>query len=637
MKKKFLSLIFVICLLVLCAFIMTACADNEDKCEHVWSIATQPTAQQTGYATCTKCFDQGGFELPVLNDTNYTVSGTNPDYKTYTYTKGNQTFKFVSSNFETRYEIGSDACIVTGYTGSNSTVVIPDVMMVNISPDQRVYEGEDRPVQFIDSLAFANNTTITSVTLPDDLKAIYGGAFSDCTNLSLVDLPDSLDDIGNNAFANTGLKEVVIPNSVTQIGYNVYGGCNNLEKISLSFDFPYCQFMSFSQLFKDDSNQGAIPTSLKEVVVTGSKNSIGDYLFADCSSIEKIVLNENVTTIAPYAFSNCSSLKEIVLPNSLQTIGDNSFWRCSSLEEIIIPNSVTTIGSNAFDSCSSLKEVVIPNSVTTLRGTFTQCALLEKVVLGSSFDVVGHQAFYGCENLTELVIPSSLTAIDDCAFSGCTSLEKVYYMGTKSQWNSIEISTEQGMYIENNAALVDIEVYSYSETKPTGVDYLNNDGDIKMWHFNDENGIELWQINLTNNVDNKSFAYSHSEVAFSDTYWAMLQEAKTQDMLGMLFDNDQVQIEMVTSSATKAEYETKFAAWYGTTMGTQTVVSFADGKLTITLLGVPGQMDYIEVDGEIYDVAKKEKIFTFNITNNSVYEERADEHSTIKHVYSIVE
>lgn len=238
----------------------------------------------------------------------------------------------------------------------------------------------------------------------------------------------------------------------------------------------------------------------------------------------------------------------------------------------------------------------------------------------TSVHSLGINGAFNNTTITSVTLPSTIISLN--AFAGCTSLEKIYYMGTQEQW------------IGWTAPSSNVDIYCYSETKPTGLDYLNNN---KTWHYNDNNQETIWEVNFTNNVDNKSFTYSHSEVAFSDTYWAMLKEAQAQNMLGDLFDNDQEQIKMVTSSATKAEYETKFATWYGTTMGTQAVVSFVDGKLTITLLGNSGQVDYIEVDGEIYDIAKKEKIFTFDTTNNSVYEERADEHSTIRHIYSIVE
>ena len=269
------------------------------------------------------------------------------------------------------------------------------------------------------------------------------------------------------------------------------------------------------------------------------------------------------------------------------------------------------------------------------KGAFENNTTINSIILPSTLKSIKTFSFKGCVNLTEIVLGSAnaepntidLTVSFD-AFDGCTSLESVYYRGTKSQWETVSIH-DQG-----NATLKNANIYCYSETKPTGLDYLE---DNKTWHYNEHNANVVWQVNFTNNVDNKSFTYSHSEVVFSDTYWAMLKEAQAQDMLGDLFDNDQTQIEMVTSSATKAEYETKFATWYAATMGTQAVVSFADGKVTITLLGNSGQMDYIEVDGEIYDVAKKEKLFTFDTANNSIFEERADEYSSIRHVYSVAE
>lgn len=287
------------------------------------------------------------------------------------------------------------------------------------------------------------------------------------------------------------------------------------------------------------------------------------------------------------------------------SIENGAFMNNTNIASVTLSNNIKSIGANAFNGCLNLTAIELPENVSG----------------------IGEYAFANT-GLTEIVIPASCTLINGNAFENCNSLTSVYHMRSdKNEWFGYDKDR-----VFSNATQ-----YYYSETQPTGLDYLNNDCLIDMWHYDESNNKVLWEVNFTEYVDNKSFTYSHSKVSLSDTYWAMLKEAENQGVLGDLFDNDQEQIEMVTSSATKAEYETKFATWYGTTMGTQSVVSFADGKITITLLGNSGQIDYIEVDGEIYDVAKKEKVFTFDTTDNSIYEERADEHSTIRHIYSIVE
>lgn len=87
---------------------------------------------------------------------------------------------------------------------------------------------------------FENCTSLTSIVIPDNVTEIEWGAFLRCTNLTEIKLsnnltyigaqvfegcenlrqillPDSLTTISASAFMNTGIKSIVIPNSVSMI------------------------------------------------------------------------------------------------------------------------------------------------------------------------------------------------------------------------------------------------------------------------------------------------------------------------------------------------------------------------------------------------------------------------------------
>ena len=175
-------------------------------------------------------------------------------------------------------------------------------------------------------------------------KIICDGAFSCCGLLSSVVIPDSVTSIGYNAFYDCGsLSNIIFPNSVTNIGGGAFWLCCLLTCI----------------------------------VIPNSVVSIEEYTFMDCCSLLNIVIPDNVTSIGGCAFSGCSSLTSIIIPNSVVSIEKSAFADCTSLSKIVIPDSVTSIGDSAFACCTSLGEVVIPNSVTS----------------------IGDFAFDGCNNL----------------------------------------------------------------------------------------------------------------------------------------------------------------------------------------------------------------------------------------------
>ena len=96
--------------------------------------------------------------------------------------------------------------------------------------------------------------------------------------------------------------------------------------------------------------------SLTSIVIPDSVTSIGWYAFNYCSSLTSVAFGENskLTSIGRCAFQDCSSLTSIEIPDSVTSIGEWAFCNCSSLTSIVIPYSVTSIGSEAFYNCLSL-------------------------------------------------------------------------------------------------------------------------------------------------------------------------------------------------------------------------------------------------------------------------------------------
>ena len=72
-------------------------------------------------------------------------------------------------------------------------------------------------LKIIGDSAFAKNSRLGRIEIPDSVNRIGRGAFADCGLVELK-LGNGLQVIGRNAFQNNNLRSVIIPNSVTEIG-----------------------------------------------------------------------------------------------------------------------------------------------------------------------------------------------------------------------------------------------------------------------------------------------------------------------------------------------------------------------------------------------------------------------------------
>ncbi|MBQ7003086.1 MAG: leucine-rich repeat protein [Oscillospiraceae bacterium] len=172
------------------------------------------------------------------------------------------------------YVIKSGTVTITGYTGEDADVVVPETI-------------NGVAVTRIGSSAFEDNLTITNVVLPGTIEAIEYKAFAECKNLETINFPDPLATIGNYAFTSCLRLQAIDLKQVESIGDCAFQLC----------------------------------ISLKEIVVPGSVSYIPDHAFQDCSGVTSLIIEEGIMEISEDAALNMYNLKEITIPASVTVIG----------------------------------------------------------------------------------------------------------------------------------------------------------------------------------------------------------------------------------------------------------------------------------------------------------------------------
>lgn len=249
--------------------------------------------------------------------------------------------------------------------------------------------------------AFGSCASLTSVTIPKSITRLEGVIFADCTSLTNVEIPDGVTSIGNFAFGGcSSLTNVEIPESVTNIGDDAFASCG-FSNIKIPESVTSIGVGAFNGC-----------PNLVSVEIPEGVTSIEDSLFAYCYSLASIKIPKDVTSIGASAFSNCKSLTGIEIPTSVTSIGRGAFFYCSGLSSIKIPKGVPSIEESTFSFCSSLDSIEIPNSVTSIGGAaFRDCTELSTIAIPNGVTKIGDGAFYMCEKLEEMqiVVPSGET------------------------------------------------------------------------------------------------------------------------------------------------------------------------------------------------------------------------------------
>ena len=272
------------------------------------------------------------------------------------------------------------------------------------------------------SYAFSENPKLTEITLPQNLETIGERAFSNCTALKTIRFPEGLKTIQAAAFSYcTSLTEVRLPDTLEEMNALAFTGCSSLRKVYIPASLSRINMIvaptnNFFGPFEDC-------TALREVTFGEGITRIPSYLFYK-SGLETITIPETVTTIGGGALRCCTNLTEINLPDSLTTIeGSYAFSENPKLTEITLPQNLETIGERAFSNCTALKTMTIPGGVTTIgTNVFYSCTSLESVVLSSGVREIPGNTFAECTKMKSITIPASVITIDSNAFRNLTDL-----------------------------------------------------------------------------------------------------------------------------------------------------------------------------------------------------------------------
>lgn len=188
--------------------------------------------------------------------------------------------------------------------------------------------------------------------MKDSCMAIYSGAFEECTNLEMVKLPDTVLYIGRRAFDNCKkLRNINIPRSCTIIDEMAFSFCESLTEIALPNSLKYIKSHAFSH------------SGLKHIIIPDSVKGTGAGSFSVCADLMKVVIECDVENIAADGFVYCKFLKSIDLPDA----EGSSF---SSVDDVVYKGSFENGDAQLWILPSGKKTISIPDGTVSIKNLF---------------------------------------------------------------------------------------------------------------------------------------------------------------------------------------------------------------------------------------------------------------------------
>ena len=404
------------------------------------------------------------------------------------------------------YTLADDGAsyIVSGIgTATDTAIVIPSTY-------------NDKPVSTISYDAFANNSKLTSVTIPNSIEIIGSSAFYGCYKLAEVINKSSLTITkGSEDYGRVGYYALEVHNGESKIDNKA------------GYIFYNCDEVNYLVNYIGTDTELTLPANYN-----GENYVINEFAFYGNSDITSIDISDGVSKIYDQILQSCWHLSSIKIGKNIKYLSVDSFYinasnpitdisfkgtkdRWTTLSSAVNFSSFgitasevpcqgvredpseglvfelneddnTTYSLVGIGSCTD-SEIIIPNEynggiVSRISSdVFKDNRAITRVELPENLTEINDNAFNGCLNLIRIILPETLEAIGSDAFKNCHKLLEV------KNYSSLPISrlSEDNGYVGYYAKRVfdSSQFTTYIYNVNNYIMYISTDNNCYLIHY----------------------------------------------------------------------------------------------------------------------------------------------------------
>jgi hypothetical protein len=334
------------------------------------------------------------------------------------------------------------------YSGTATSVVVPNYYD----------DGTNglHPVYGIANNGFGNQTTLTSVTLPESLQSIGDEAFSGCTGLTTINIPAAVQYFKHGNYLDA------------------FNGCTSLTSYTVDPLNKYYSAVNGYLYDKAGTELLDIPQGLTTATIPAATTEISSYVAYGDTKLTSIDMSgcTSLTYINDAAFVDMGNLATLTLPGddgALETISGSAFYILPKLTTITLPKTLTSVSSAAFYYSKGLDTInvsannatyqsidgvlyskdgktlmsvppkhaafTIPSSVTIIESGAYNYAAFTSIVVPEGVTKI-YDSFELIQGLVSVVLPKSLTHLSPNCFYSDNALTDIFYAGDETDYTT---------------------------------------------------------------------------------------------------------------------------------------------------------------------------------------------------------
>lgn len=215
----------------------------------------------------------------------------------------------------------------------------------------------------------------SGITIPQNVESIGKYCFLG-NRFKSITIPESVKTLKTSVFKScTYLKDVYIDGYIEYIDGNVFLYCDALTAVHIKDIAKWCR-NSFSDGWSNPlyyaKHLYINNEEVTNLVIPNTVEELGMQVFAYCTGLKSVVIPSTIKTITHGAFGLCTGIESLEISDGVESIEYGAFYSCTSLTSVRLPNSVTSVCG--FSSCSNLSTVYLGNNVSQIsNNAFASC------------------------------------------------------------------------------------------------------------------------------------------------------------------------------------------------------------------------------------------------------------------------